>query len=99
MLAGPLYMLQIHDRVLASRSVPTLVALTTFLVGALAFQGRAPPPRERSWLGGRARQLTTSPFPASAADSARLYRMLWRELLDQSWRCVRVKTMMEKAPK
>ena len=27
MLAGPLYMLQIYDRVLASRSVPTLVAL------------------------------------------------------------------------
>jgi ATP-binding cassette subfamily C protein len=39
MLAGPLYMLQIYDRVLASRSVPTLVALTIFLVGALAFQG------------------------------------------------------------
>jgi ATP-binding cassette, subfamily C, type I secretion system permease/ATPase len=39
MLAGPLYMLQIYDRVLASRSVPTLVALTVFLVGALAFQG------------------------------------------------------------
>jgi PrtD family type I secretion system ABC transporter len=39
MLAGPLYMLQVYDRVLASRSVPTLVALTIFLVGALAFQG------------------------------------------------------------
>src|SRR5215510_43950 len=39
MLAGPLYMLQIYDRVLASRSVPTLLALTIFLVGALAFQG------------------------------------------------------------
>ncbi len=38
MLAGPLYMLQIYDRVLASRSVPTLVALTIFLVGAYAFQ-------------------------------------------------------------
>src|SRR5262249_5586546 len=39
MLAGPLYMLQIYDRVLNSRSVPTLVALSVFLVGAYAFQG------------------------------------------------------------
>ena len=39
MLAGPLYMLQIYDRVLASRSVPTLVALSAFLVVAYAFQG------------------------------------------------------------
>ena len=39
MLAGPLYMLQVYDRVLASRSVPTLVALTVFLVGAYVFQG------------------------------------------------------------
>jgi ATP-binding cassette subfamily C protein len=38
MLAGPIYMLQVYDRVLASRSVPTLVALTVFLAGALAFQ-------------------------------------------------------------
>ena len=34
MLTGPLYMLQIYDRVLASRSVETLVALSV-LVGAL----------------------------------------------------------------
>src|SRR5262245_21476823 len=39
MLAGPLYMLQIYDRVLSSRSVPTLVALSAFLIGAYAFQG------------------------------------------------------------
>jgi PrtD family type I secretion system ABC transporter len=39
MLAGPLYMLQIYDRVLSSRSVPTLVVLSVFLVGAYAFQG------------------------------------------------------------
>src|SRR5262245_36284255 len=39
MLAGPLYMLQVYDRVLSSRSVPTLVALSLFLVGAYAFQG------------------------------------------------------------
>jgi PrtD family type I secretion system ABC transporter len=39
MLAGPLYMLQIYDRVLASRSIPTLVALSAFLFGAYLFQG------------------------------------------------------------
>jgi PrtD family type I secretion system ABC transporter len=39
MLAGPLYMLQVYDRVLSSRSVPTLVALSVFLVGAYVFQG------------------------------------------------------------
>jgi PrtD family type I secretion system ABC transporter len=39
MLAGPLYMLQIYDRVLSSRSVPTLIALSVLLVGAYAFQG------------------------------------------------------------
>ncbi len=39
MLAGPLYMLQVYDRVLSSRSVPTLVALSMFLVVAYVFQG------------------------------------------------------------
>ena len=39
MLAGPLYMLQVYDRVLASRSVPTLVALSVMLVMAYGFQG------------------------------------------------------------
>ena len=39
MLAGPLYMLQIYDRVLASGSVPTLVALSLFVLGAYVFQG------------------------------------------------------------
>jgi len=39
MLAGPLYMLQLYDRVLVSRSVPTLVALSAFLLGAYLFQG------------------------------------------------------------
>jgi ATP-binding cassette subfamily C protein len=38
MLAGPLYMLQVYDRVLASRSVPTLIALSIFLLGAFGFQ-------------------------------------------------------------
>lgn len=39
MLAGPLYMLQVYDRVLASRSVPTLVALSLLLLAAFVFQG------------------------------------------------------------
>ncbi|MBA3904712.1 MAG: type I secretion system permease/ATPase, partial [Rhodocyclaceae bacterium] len=39
MLAGPLYMLQVYDRVLVSQSVPTLIALSILLVGAYAFQG------------------------------------------------------------
>lgn len=39
MLAGPLYMLQVYDRVLASSSVPTLIGLTVFLVLAYLFQG------------------------------------------------------------
>ncbi len=38
MLAGPLYMLQVYDRVLSSRSLPTLVALTVLLIGSYAFQ-------------------------------------------------------------
>ena len=39
MLAGPLYMLQVYDRVLSSQSVPTLVALSILLVAAYTFQG------------------------------------------------------------
>ena len=38
MLAGPLYMLQVYDRVLASRSIPTLVGISAFLAAAYAFQ-------------------------------------------------------------
>jgi ATP-binding cassette subfamily C protein PrsD len=37
MLTGPLFMLQVYDRVLASRSVPTLVALTLLVAGLYAF--------------------------------------------------------------
>jgi PrtD family type I secretion system ABC transporter len=38
MLAGPLYMLQVYDRVLTSKSIPTLVALSAFLIFAYSFQ-------------------------------------------------------------
>ncbi|WP_237367923.1 hypothetical protein [Rhizobium sp. SL42] len=33
MLTGPLFMMQVYDRVLTSRSVPTLVALSLLAVG------------------------------------------------------------------
>lgn len=39
MLTGPLFMLQIYDRVLTSRSVPTLIALTALVIGLYVFMG------------------------------------------------------------
>jgi ATP-binding cassette subfamily C protein len=39
MLTGSLYMLQVYDRVLSSRSVPTLIALSLLALGAFALQG------------------------------------------------------------
>lgn len=37
MLTGPLYMLQVYDRVLTSRSIPTLVMLSVLMVGLYVF--------------------------------------------------------------
>ncbi len=39
MLTGPLFMMQVYDRVLASRSVPTLVALSLLAIGLYLFLG------------------------------------------------------------
>ena len=39
MLTGPLFMLQIYDRVLPSRSVPTLVGLVILIIALFALQG------------------------------------------------------------
>ena len=39
MLTGPLFMLQIYDRVLTSRSIPTLLAFTVLVVTLYAFLG------------------------------------------------------------
>ena len=39
MLTGPLFMLQIYDRVLVSHSVPTLIGLAILTAGLFAFQG------------------------------------------------------------
>jgi ATP-binding cassette subfamily C protein PrsD len=38
-LTGSLYMLEVYDRVLPSRSVPTLVGLSILALGLFAFQG------------------------------------------------------------
>ncbi len=47
MLAGPLFMLQVYDRVLASNSVSTLVALTILLAMLYAFYGTLDHIRQR----------------------------------------------------
>ena len=39
MLAGPVYMLQVYDRVLPSKSIETLIALSLLLVGLFAISG------------------------------------------------------------
>nr|WP_245258307.1 type I secretion system permease/ATPase [Rhodopseudomonas palustris] len=39
MLAGPVYMLQVYDRVIPSRSIPTLVALSIAVAACYALQG------------------------------------------------------------
>ena len=39
MLTGPLFMLQVYDRVLPSHSVPTLIGLALLTVGLFSFQG------------------------------------------------------------
>lgn len=39
MLTGPLFMLQVYDRVLTSRSIPTLIALTVLIAGLFGFMG------------------------------------------------------------
>ena len=39
MLTGPLFMMQVYDRVLPSRSIPTLVGLGLFALTLYAFQG------------------------------------------------------------
>lgn len=39
MLTGPLFMMQVYDRVLASGSVPTLIALIVIVTAAYAYYG------------------------------------------------------------
>jgi ABC-type protease/lipase transport system fused ATPase/permease subunit len=70
MLAGPLYMLQIYDRVLSSRSVPTLVVLSVFLVGAYAFQGALDLIRSRVIVRQQPCSISTSRLPCMGRSSA-----------------------------
>ena len=38
-LTGAIYMMEVYDRVLASRSIPTLIGLTILALSLFAFQG------------------------------------------------------------
>ena len=70
MLTGPLYMLQIYDRVLASGSVPTLLVISAFAFGMYAFYGILDGLRQRilsrlaAWLDTK---LTASVFDLSTS--------------------------------
>ena len=65
MLTGPMFMLQVYDRVLTSRSVPTLVSLAAIVLGLYAFFGILDGLRSRilSRVGERLdRRLTGASF-------------------------------------
>lgn len=70
MLTGPLYMLQIYDRVLASGSVPTLLVISVFAFGLFAFFGVLDGLRQRilsrlgAWLDSK---LTAIVFDLSTS--------------------------------
>ena len=64
MLTGPLFMLQVYDRVLPSRSVPTLVALMILMAALYAFQAMLE--------GTRARLLVRLGYYLDEAMSQRL---------------------------
>lgn len=74
MLTGPLFMLQIYDRVLTSRSVPTLVVLAVLVGGLYLFFGLLEGIRARSlarvaaWIDSR---LSAPSLKANIALSAR----------------------------
>jgi ATP-binding cassette, subfamily C, bacterial PrsD len=68
MLTGPLFMLQVYDRVLASRSVPTLVALTLLVAGLYAFYALLEWLRARmtARFGAAFEELTAGPVFSAA---------------------------------
>lgn len=74
MLTGPIYMLQLYDRVLASRSIMTLVVLTLLIVGLYA--AMAVLDFARTALVGRAAarfdEALSEPTFNAAIDAARL---------------------------
>lgn len=67
MLVGPLFMMQVYDRVLTSKSIPTLVALSILTAGLYLFQGVFELIRSRilARIGHRIEEeLTTPTFDA-----------------------------------
>ena len=70
MLTGPLFMLQVYDRVLPSRSVPTLVGLVILIIALFAFQGVLD--------ALRARVLQRTGLALDEALSARVYGAIVR---------------------
>src|SRR5262245_7960550 len=68
LLTGSLFMLQVYDRVLPSRSVPTLVVLSVLVVGLYAFQGIL------EWIRGRL--LTRIGRSLDEALSSRVYETI-----------------------
>lgn len=77
MLSGSLYMLQIYDRVLSSRSVATLVGLSLLLLAAYALQGFLDAVRVRmlARIGARFDEMVS---PAAFAAAQRLPLLGWR---------------------
>lgn len=73
-LAVPLYMMQIYDRVLSSRSIPTLIWLTVVVLGALVVYGLLHLARSilhqrlGEWLGERLGEVA---IPATISRSLR----------------------------
>ena len=67
-LAGTIYMLEIYDRVLPSKSLPTLVGLTGILLGLLVMQGTL------EWI--RARILLLVSHRLDHQFGSRIYRSI-----------------------
>jgi ATP-binding cassette subfamily C protein len=68
MLTGSIYMLQVYDRVLPSRSVPTLIGLTVLIIFLFGLQGAL------DWL--RQRLLTRIGLTLDAELSKRIYSII-----------------------
>jgi len=77
MLSGSFYMLQVYDRVLSSRSLPTLIGLSLLLLTAYALQGFLDAVRVRMLvrIGARFDELVS---PAAFAAAQRLPLMGFR---------------------
>ncbi len=88
MLTSPLYMLQIYDRVLLSRSEPTLIALTVLMVFLFAVMGLLDHARSRilARIGARFQEALDQRVLSAASPSrlpipARARRSpIWRRL-------------------